>query len=316
MFWVFYGSINGASCSLDSYAGNNVLIGNKGPSTDAAGFAYASLTFPVNAAQPTNNAKLVWTPPAGQDPTQNYTKLNSDVNAALPLPPDVIGQLAAIPEIVSQVPDIAQCYPGILFGAPTAKVVVSELTASTTTTQFVNGYFSAPIIVTNPTVAVTTTPEAVSQPTSTPSDTYVAPVTNTPTTPATYVAPTSNIPTTYVAPTPAEISAVTPAQPPPADTFTGGAGSTVEQPSVAVASSTPNASSPESPGSTAVQTASSSASVTALGRTSSTSSISSRASAAAPATVSTAYGVRSVERSSGLLAAACGLLWSLVPGLI
>lgn len=324
--WVFYGSASGASCSFNPYSVNRYLaeiLDNPGPTTNTAGFAYASLTFPVNAAHPSGNAQLVYTPPAGQDPTQNYTKVNSDVDAVLPLPPDVIGQLAAIPEIVSQVPDIAQCYPGILFGAPTAKVVVSELTASTTTTQFVYGYFSAPIIVTNPTVIATTTPEAVTQPTNAPSNTYVAPTgdaptTNiAPTTPSdTYVAPTSGTPTTYVAPTTAAASVATPVQVSPVNTFTGGAVPSIEQPSSAAVPSTADTSSPPgSRGTAAIQTASSPTPITAQSRTSIALSTSSRNSAA-PTSASTAYGVRSMERTNDLLAAVCGMLWSLATGLI
>lgn len=77
---------------------------------------------------------LVWIPPADFDPVTEWSYINSDELMHVPFPADLISQLAEMPNVLIQVPTIAECFPGFIFGAPTAKVVVNELTVFTSTT--------------------------------------------------------------------------------------------------------------------------------------------------------------------------------------
>jgi hypothetical protein len=152
------------------------------------GLTYTSISLPKDTA-------IVWIPPVDFNPAYNWSRVLSGENGALPLPGNVVDQMGHMPGVVSQVPDVAECSPGYLFGAPTAKIVVSELTDSSTTTIYKGGaysetttpYQSNPGTTTEiPTAPKTSSPQESPNP---PSPSYTSPNTPSVTTPIGNTAP-------------------------------------------------------------------------------------------------------------------------------
>jgi hypothetical protein len=99
-------------------------------------FPWRPINFP-------NGTGVVWIPPIDFNPTYNWSQVLSGSNGAVPVPENVMEQLRQMPDVISQVPNMNRCSPGYLFGAPTAKIVVSQLTDSSTTTIYKDGAYSA-----------------------------------------------------------------------------------------------------------------------------------------------------------------------------
>jgi hypothetical protein len=129
-----------SSCSVPEQ--NVLAMITHGPDSGSwSGLSYTHLSFPTDQAQPTDMYQVLWIPPPNYSQVYNWSQVKSGEDEVVPFPEDVVEELANMPGVVSQVPGIGTCLPGLLFGAPTAKIVVSELTASSTTTISMAGNY-------------------------------------------------------------------------------------------------------------------------------------------------------------------------------